>query len=134
MDVGVQTLFSSYGWDGITDAQVYDEDTALALLAEQLGFDVVWAVEHHFYDYSFCPDNTQWLAYVAGRTQRIDVGTAAIIVPWNDPLRVAEKVALLDQVSGAACASASAGAVAAEYSHFPSIAMDSSRDRFDEAS
>ena len=135
MDVGVQTLFSSYGWDGITDAQVYDEDTALALLAEQLGFDVVWAVEHHFYDYSFCPDNTQWLAYVAGRTQRIDVGTAAIIVPWNDPLRVAEKVALLDQVSGGRLRlGLGRGLSRREYSHFPSIAMESSRDRFDEAS
>ena len=73
MDVGIQTIFSSHGWDGITDAQVYAEDTALALLAEELGFDVVWAVEHHFYDYSFCPDNTEWLAYIAGRTDRIDV-------------------------------------------------------------
>ena len=71
----------------------------MALLAEEVGFDVVWAVEHHFYDYSFCPDNTQWLAYIAGRTERIDVGTAAIILPWNDPLRVAEKVALLDQIA-----------------------------------
>ena len=64
MDVGIQTLFSSHGWPGIRDSQVYDEDTTLALLAEELGFDVVWAVEHHFYDYSFCPDNTEWLAYV----------------------------------------------------------------------
>ena len=100
MDVGIQTLFASHGWPGITDGQVYDEDTRLALLAEELGFDVVWAVEHHFYDYSFCPDNTEWLAYIAGRTDRIDVGTAAVIMPWNEPLRVAEKVALLDQVAG----------------------------------
>ena len=61
---------------------------------------MVWAVEHHFFDYSFCPDNTQWLSYIAGRTERVDVGTAAVIMPWNEPLRVAEKVALLDQVAG----------------------------------
>ena len=100
MDVGIQTLFASHGWPDITDGQVYDEDTRLALLAEDLGFDVVWAVEHHFFDYSFCPDNTQWLSYIAGRTERVDVGTAAVIMPWNEPLRVAEKVALLDQVAG----------------------------------
>src|SRR5687768_11452858 len=100
MDVGVQTLFASAGWESISDSQVYEEDTSLALLAEELGFDVVWAVEHHFFDYSFCPDNTVWLANIAGRTSRIDVGTAAIILPWNDPLRVAEKVSLLDQVAG----------------------------------
>ena len=59
MDVGIQTIFASYGWDGISDAQVYEEDTRLALLAAELGFDVVWAVEHHFFDYSFCPDNVR---------------------------------------------------------------------------
>lgn len=135
MDVGIQTLFSSHGWDAITDAQVYAEDTELALLAEELGFDVVWAVEHHFYDYSFCPDNTEWLAYVAGRTERIDVGTAAVIMPWNDPLRVAEKVALLDQVSGGRLRfGMGRGLSKREYGHFRGIAMEESRERFDESS
>jgi alkanesulfonate monooxygenase SsuD/methylene tetrahydromethanopterin reductase-like flavin-dependent oxidoreductase (luciferase family) len=135
MDVGIQTLFASAGWDDITDAQVYEEDTSLALLAEEVGFDVVWAVEHHFYDYSFCPDNTQWLAYIAGRTERIDVGTAAIILPWNDPLRVAEKVALLDQIaSGRLRLGFGRGLSRREYSHFRGIEMDESRDRFDESS
>lgn len=135
MDVGIQTLFSSHGWAGITDAQVYDEDTRLALLAEELGFDCVWSVEHHFYDYSFCPDNTQWLSYIAGRTTRIDVGTAAIIMPWNEPLRVAEKVALLDQVSGGRVRlGLGRGLSKREYSHFRGIEMDESRGRFDEGS
>jgi alkanesulfonate monooxygenase SsuD/methylene tetrahydromethanopterin reductase-like flavin-dependent oxidoreductase (luciferase family) len=133
VDVGIQTLFSSHGWPGIRDAQVYDEDTALALLAEELGFDVVWAVEHHFYDYSFCPDNTEWLAYVAGRTARIDVGTAAVIMPWNEPLRVAEKIALLDQLAGGRLRfGMGRGLSRREYSHFRGIHMDESRERFDE--
>ena len=133
MDVGIQTLFSSHGWPGIRDSQVYDEDTALALLAEELGFDVVWAVEHHFYDYSFCPDNTEWLAYVAGRTKRIEVGTAAVIMPWNEPLRVAEKIALLDQVAGGRLRfGMGRGLSKREYSHFRGIRMDESRERFDE--
>ena len=135
MDVGIQTIFSSHGWDGITDAQVYAEDTELALLAEELGLDVVWAVEHHFYDYSFCPDNTEWLAYIAGRTSRIDVGTAAIIMPWNEPLRVAERAALLDQVAGGRFRlGLGRGLSRREYSHFRAIEMDESRDRFDEGS
>lgn len=134
MDVGIQTLFSSVGWEGITDGQVYEEDTALALAAEELGFDVVWAVEHHFYDYSFCPDNTEWLAFIAGRTHRIDVGTAAIILPWNEPLRVAEKVALLDHVAGGRVRlGLGRGLSRREYAHFRAISMDESRDRFDEA-
>jgi alkanesulfonate monooxygenase SsuD/methylene tetrahydromethanopterin reductase-like flavin-dependent oxidoreductase (luciferase family) len=133
MDVGIQTLFSSHGWPGITDGQVYEEDTRLALLAEDLGFDVVWAVEHHFYDYSFCPDNTEWLAYIAGRTARVDVGTAAVIMPWNEPLRVAEKIALLDHVAGGRLRfGMGRGLSRREYSHFRGIEMDESRARFDE--
>jgi len=133
MDVGVQTLFSSYGWEDITDGQVYREDTQLALLAEELGFDVVWAVEHHFYDYSFCPDNTVWLASIAAQTKRIDVGTAAVIMPWNEPLRVAEKISLLDHIAGGRLRfGMGRGLSRREYSHFRGIAMDESRGRFDE--
>ncbi len=133
MDVGVQTLFSSHGWEGVTDGQVYREDTGLALLSEELGFDCVWAVEHHFYDYSFCPDNTEWLAAIAAKTSRIDVGTAAVIMPWNEPLRVAEKVALLDHIAeGRFRFGMGRGLSRREYSHFRGIEMDESRDRFDE--
>ena len=135
MDVGIQTLFASHGWQDITDGQVYREDTRLALLAEELGFDCVWAVEHHFYDYSFCPDNTEWLASIAGRTSRIDVGTAAVIMPWNEPLRVAEKVALLDHIAeGRVRFGMGRGLSRREYSHFRAIEMDESRGRFDEGS
>ena len=56
MDVGILQVFASYGWSDVTDSQVYDEEIRLALLAEELGFDVVWQVEHHFFDYAFCPD------------------------------------------------------------------------------
>jgi alkanesulfonate monooxygenase SsuD/methylene tetrahydromethanopterin reductase-like flavin-dependent oxidoreductase (luciferase family) len=135
VDVGVQTLFASHGWDDMTDGQVYREEKALALMAEELGFDVVWAVEHHFYDYSFCPDNTQWLSAIAGATERIDVGTAAIIMPWNEPLRVAEKVALLDHIAdGRLRFGVGRGLSRREYSHFRGIEMDESRGRFDEGS
>ena len=98
MDVGTQHFFPSYGWEGITDGEVYQHELELAMLAEELDFDVVWAVEHHFEDYSFCPDNTQLLSYIAGKTTKVDLGTAAIIMPWNEPMRVAEKVALLDEL------------------------------------
>jgi alkanesulfonate monooxygenase SsuD/methylene tetrahydromethanopterin reductase-like flavin-dependent oxidoreductase (luciferase family) len=135
MDVGVQTLFSSHGWDDCSDGQVFREETQLALMAEEVGFDVVWAVEHHFYDYSFCPDNTQWLSGIAGATERIDVGTAAVIMPWNEPLRVAEKVAMLDHISGGRFRfGMGRGLSQREYSHFRGIEMDESRGRFDEGS
>ena len=135
MDVGIQMVFASYGWDSIGDAQVWDEELRLARLADELGYDVLWSVEHHFYDYSFCPDNTEWLASIAARTKRIDVGTAAVIMPWNEPLRVAEKIALLDHIAeGRLRFGMGRGLSRREYSHFRGIEMDESRDRFDEGS
>ena len=86
-------IFQSFGYGPeMTDAKVYDEEIRLAILADELGYDHLWPVEHHFEDYSFCPDNTVFLAHIAARTKRIKLGTGAVIIPWNDPLRVAEKM------------------------------------------
>ena len=133
MDVGILMPFASDGWPGITDGQVYDEELRLAFLAEELGFDVAWAAEHHFFGYSFCPDNTELLAYLAGATSRIDVGTAAVIMPWHDPLRVAERISLLDHVAkGRLRFGVGRGLSRREYAPFRAVEMDESRDRFDE--
>src|SRR5437763_3201626 len=101
MRVGIQLIFQSWGYGGgITDGQVVAEEVHLARLADELGFHALWPVEHHFNDYSFCPDNTVFLAHMAGVTRNIKLGTGAVILPWNNPLRVAEKIALLDQLAG----------------------------------
>ena len=60
MDVGMMMVFASYGWDNIGDDLVWDEEIRLARLAASSGFDVLWSAEHHFFDYSFCPDNLQF--------------------------------------------------------------------------
>lgn len=128
-------VFAADGWPGITDAQLYQEEVRLALLAEELGFDVVWAAEHHFFGYSLCPDNTEFLAYVAGATERIDVGTAAVIMPWHEPLRVAEKVILLDHLAkGRFRFGVGRGLSRREFEAFGGmgIKMEESRGRFDE--
>ena len=135
MEVGMQMIFASHGYDGVSDAQVYDEEIQLGLLAEELGFGSLWPVEHHFYDYSFCPDNLQMLSYLAARTERIELATGAVILPWNEPLRVAEKVAMLDHLSnGRVRLGFGRGLSRREYSHFRGIEMDEARGRFDEAS
>jgi len=48
MDVGIQMVFASYGWDDIKDSEVYRQEVRLAQLADELGFDVLWSAEHHF--------------------------------------------------------------------------------------
>ncbi len=135
MQIGSIAIFQRRGYDeSVTDAQVYEEELRLALQLEELGYDALWSVEHHFEDYSFCPDNTVLLAYVAARTRRLKLATGAVILPWNDPLRVAEKISLLDQLSGGRVIfGMGRGLSRREYGQF-GIDMDTSRDRFDEAS
>lgn len=134
MHVGLIQVMQSWGYEGITDAQVYDEELKMALAAEEQGYDSIWVVEHHFEDYSFCPDNFVYLAHLAGKTERIQLATGACIVPWNaQPLRVAEKAALLDQLSGGrAILGLGRGLSRREFEQF-GIDMNESRERFDEA-
>ena len=75
MDVGIQMIFSSYGWPGMSDREAWQEEIRLARLADELGFDVIWSVEHHFFDYSFCPDNLQVMTYLASACPVIALGT-----------------------------------------------------------
>src|SRR5436309_4545687 len=129
MRVGVQMIFQSWGYDGITDAEVVDEDIRLGVLADELGFHALWPVEHHFNDYSFCPDNTVFLAHMAARTKQILLGTGAVILPWNEPLRVAEKIALLDHLSaGRVLFGMGRGLARREYGGF-GIPIEESRGR-----
>jgi alkanesulfonate monooxygenase SsuD/methylene tetrahydromethanopterin reductase-like flavin-dependent oxidoreductase (luciferase family) len=133
MDVGLQMVFSSYGWSGISDAQVWDEELRLARLAADLGFDVLWSVEHHFNDYSFCPDNLQLMSYLAAVCADVDLGTAAVILPWHDPLRVAEQVSVIEHLSGGRLRlGMGRGLARREFEAFRG-SMDESRGRFDEA-
>src|SRR5258708_7979354 len=106
----------------------------LAHRAAEPGFDVVWSAGHHFSDYSFCADTLQLMSYLAGVTKHADLGTAAVILPWHDPLRVAEQVAILDYLAkGRFRFGIGRGLSRREFAAFRGT-MDESRERFDEAS
>jgi alkanesulfonate monooxygenase SsuD/methylene tetrahydromethanopterin reductase-like flavin-dependent oxidoreductase (luciferase family) len=131
MHIGLLSIFQNYR-DEHDDAEIMQGELALAKAADQLGYDSYWATEHHFFGYSICPDNLQWLAQVAGVTERIKLGTGAVIVPWNDPYRVAAKMALLDQqCDGRALLGFGRGLARREYERF-TIPMDEARGRFDQ--
>ena len=98
MHVGMGVIFQGQG-EGRTDRNVYRNELRLADLAEPLGFESLWGVEHHFTDYTMCPNVLQYLTYFAGRTQRIQLGSMVVVLPWHDPLRVAEEVVMLDHLS-----------------------------------
>ena len=133
MDVGMMMIFAAYGWRNIPDDQVWDEELRLARQAADLGFDALWSAEHHFFDYSFCPDNLQLMTYLAGVCPNIDLGTAAVILPWHDPLRVAEQAVVLDLLcKGRRRLGLGPGLARREFAAFRGT-MNESRERFDEA-
>ena len=84
----------------MSDFEVYQNELRLADMVEPLGFDSIWAVEHHFTDYTMCPDVLQFLSYMAGRTQTVQLGSMVVVLPWHNPLRVAEQFSVLDHLSG----------------------------------
>jgi alkanesulfonate monooxygenase SsuD/methylene tetrahydromethanopterin reductase-like flavin-dependent oxidoreductase (luciferase family) len=129
----VGTALNMLSKEGHSDAAVLAEHMALGDLAEPLGFDSLFALEHHFTGYAMSPSPTQLLSYYAGRTRRITLGTAVIVLPWHDPVRVAEEIALLDVLSGGRCLFGfGRGAASAEYAGFR-VPMEEARARFVEA-
>ncbi len=99
MHVGYSTFFQNPG-KRLTDRQVYDHELRLARMAEPLGFESVWSTEHHFTDYLISPDVIQFLSYMAGCTTKAYLGSMVVVLPWHDPIRVAEQVSMLDNLSG----------------------------------
>ncbi|CAH0351213.1 MAG: LLM class flavin-dependent oxidoreductase [Sphingobium sp.] len=84
------------------ERQVFDELVEQAILAENLGFDVVWSVEHTsltHYAHMSAPET--FLAYIAGKTSRIGIGHGVVcLMPaMNHPIKVAERIATLDILS-----------------------------------
>ena len=133
MKTGIQLIFQN-AHPGMPDEEMVRNEVKIAELCEPLGLDTIWCVEHHFDDYSMCPDNTQLFAYLAGRTSTIRLGTAAVILPWNDPLRVAEKMIMLDHLSnGRAVFGMGRGLARMEYNGFR-MDMNQARGRFNESS
>ncbi|MDE2778850.1 MAG: LLM class flavin-dependent oxidoreductase [Chloroflexota bacterium] len=80
----------------VPDAQNMDDTLYMGELVEPLGFDSIWATEHYGSAYSMQPNPLQYLAYWAGRTSRVDVGTAVIVAPWWNPVRLASEISMLD--------------------------------------
>ena len=68
--------------------------------AEALGFDSSFLVEHHFSGRGQVSASLDLLAWVAARTTTLRLGTAVIVLPWHDPVLLAERAATLDLMSG----------------------------------
>lgn len=85
---------------GRTESQVFEETLEEIALADELGFDTAWVVEHHFmreYSHAGAPD--VFLAAAASRTRRIRLGHAIVPLPYHHPVHIAERLATLDILS-----------------------------------
>src|SRR3712207_4527134 len=83
-----------------TIKEVYDYNLRVAELLEELDFDALWVSEHHFRDYGTVPNIFTMLAYLAGRTEKIRLGSGVVVLPLHDPVHVAEEAAMVDLLSG----------------------------------
>ncbi len=118
---------------GIPDHEFFRKETQLGIEAEAMGFDYVGPVEHHFTDYAACPDPFQALSFIAARTRKIQLISAAVILPWNNPLRVVEQAIELDILSeGRYILGMGRGAARREFRSF-GVELKDSREMFDEA-
>ena len=85
----------------VDDHAVIEETIEQCVLADKMGFDYLWFVEHHFltgFSMSPCPEVIY--GALSRLTKRIRLGFGVVILPYHHPARVAERVAMVDHLSG----------------------------------
>ena len=116
-----------------TDSQGYDTFVEYVVEAERLGFESLFLVEHHFTGAGQVSSSMSLLAYLAAKTSKIRLGTGVVVLPWHNPVLVAEQAATLDLLSnGRFDFGVGRGYRKAEFDSF-GIPLEEAAERFDEA-
>jgi natural product biosynthesis luciferase-like monooxygenase protein len=126
-------FFPSFRTSDYSTADYFAQCLRLAERADRLGFNSIKTVEHYFYDYGGrSPNPVVLLAAVAARTQRIRLITGAVIPAFNNPVKLAAELALLDNLSnGRLDVGFGRAFIPKEFDVF-GVSMDDSRARFEE--
>jgi alkanesulfonate monooxygenase SsuD/methylene tetrahydromethanopterin reductase-like flavin-dependent oxidoreductase (luciferase family) len=82
--------------DSLSEQATIANALEVATLAEQAGFSIAWFPEHHLVQYIACPSPLMLAVAAAARTRRIRVGTAILVIPYYNPLRLAGEIGLAD--------------------------------------
>src|SRR2546429_52243 len=132
MEFGVQ-FFPAVGPDQKPADQYWREALELTQLAEQLGFTNVRTVEHYFLSYGgYSPDPLIFLSAAAALTRSTRLITGAVLPVFNNPLKLAGQIGMVDAISGGRLEVGFARAfLPHEFARF-GISMDESRARFEE--
>lgn len=80
--------------------QLYNEIIDQIVWGEENGFDDIWLSEHHFIEDGYSPSLLPIAAAIASRTKKIHIGTSVILLPFHNPVRMAEDAATVDVISG----------------------------------
>lgn len=101
MTAGVRLGFMTHNEGAGEPGRIYAETLELFAAAEELGFDAAWVAQHHFKERAGrLPSPFPFLAAASQRTRRLRLGAAVVVLPLEEPLRVAEDAAVVDALSG----------------------------------
>ena len=132
MEFGLQ-FFPDVGPDQKSGAQYFDECLRLIELCDEYGYTHVRTVEHHFHAYGgYSPNPIVFLAAASQRTKNARLVTGAVLPVFNNPLKIAGEIGMLDAFSGGRVEVGFARAfLPHEYARF-GVSLDESVARFDE--
>ena len=98
--IGVAYDFRNPPDSGVSDRRLYEEILEQVRWLDQIGADLAWFTEHHFVEDGYLPSWVPVAGAMAGVTDRIRFGTDICLMPFNHPIRLAEDLAVLDNLSG----------------------------------
>lgn len=121
-------------WHATSEYDLFQQALGQMELADRLGYDYVWMVEHHFLEeYSHCSAPEVFLGAASQRTKRIRLGHGVVQLTTNQPQRVAERVATLDLLSGGRVDLGMGEAAGPAELHPFGVRVRDKRDRWEEA-
>jgi alkanesulfonate monooxygenase SsuD/methylene tetrahydromethanopterin reductase-like flavin-dependent oxidoreductase (luciferase family) len=100
LNIGVCHDFRNPADSGMSNEKLYAEILEQVKWLDQIGADLVWFTEHHFVDDSYLPSWVPWAGAMASVTKHVRFGTDICLMPFNHPVRLAEDLAVLDNISG----------------------------------
>jgi alkanesulfonate monooxygenase SsuD/methylene tetrahydromethanopterin reductase-like flavin-dependent oxidoreductase (luciferase family) len=88
-----------YRTPGAKAYEIYDNAVEQVKAAEAAGFEIAWFAEHHFSNYCVCPSPLMMLARLAGETSRIRLGSAVVVAPLYQPVRLISEIGMVDALT-----------------------------------